>query len=1202
MSHVHDGPLATYNSLTDSHLAGYFANGRMRRHLHKAGLVSRRGEIVSESMYRLNMSRREHKRHVKDMLAQAIVHKTLDMERFRQAEIKQKLEEIAKIEIVRRVRASSNRKGDEDILPILTPRSSGQSPSPSPRGRGRRSKQRLGSDVPGVRRRGRRRRQSDASLEEEGDVLYLDDEGRPITPGAMGSDRHHPEQSNLDSRHLHSLDTAAFRKYAQLMTVLEEGRGMASPYMMPQVPLPPRPPSSARTPRSARRVQSASPRRNITTDSRLARLHRPETAKSHAGDQQTLCQVSMRYHGWALHLARERTDHTQEVTIEQQHCGGNTLTVFKERLEPGSKFEFISYRHRGYPFSLSLYVDGQMDSRVSTCCEYRHSRGAKIGGKQGHFSLLRVSGAVPCYKCQVAKGVQVPTRASPRRLKRPAEVRREEVIVVSTKGDRNQEKEDRGERKVSEPVEDFSDDGGDVVMIPVEGDEHDDSEHNESDTKLRNAQTDDYADDFEDSQASKTSKSTDDSSTSSSESESETPKEEDYTLSVRNKERGQEQPQRDVIPTDGDTFPSYRTGAKCKPRPKSVAKGRLSERAEGDRQSPERAPFTNTITPCHSPSSSARSSSSSSVPVVQEEKPKRKKQAKGLKSVKKPDPQPLEAEDADEVKNVQGEEKIGYQEKDRQPTEDKHTESQTPKAASTDRTDEEKTADRNKDPQPAEKKRIENQTPNAASTDRTDPDTALPVKAEETAEELVRHAEPETREPCGAVAEKEPDPTAPSRTENPEDTKQEPREDKATTSSSVMAEAEATKRPELPLEDNHKHPLNKDQQVLQETRNAKTSKEAVTGDEVSEIESEVASPRRPDPNLPIDFVRAPSQHSAADSPRMSFSPRGQGRSTGRHLAGVREEDEDERKMKEEDKEEGLSRGEEDAKNAYNTLNEEPRGREEKEGGNYIILNKHHHGTGKKKGVRKENHSKSHNPLPQSRPRTAKKHSSSSSSSNSSSETSSSTTTTISSTTTTTTTTEDDSYASSSTVSGGSEHYSTVAQKDERAALLNEEQEGDKRYTLSHTKKEKIIKRPKKKQSSGKTDSRTKKESLQHSVDPATQYVEPPPDYDTSRGKEQNESVEETGRNDLPLGMTGVQEEGKSTGDDRGIQEEKVVTGTCESAGLEEPEPGNPHSLQPFPTHLESALHGDDTFDSSEKEEEEPVPVEAMPEIVISPVP
>ena len=70
---------------------------------------------------------------------------------------------------------------------------------------------------------------------------------------------------------------------------------------------------------------------------RLARLHRPETAKSHVGEQQTMCRVMMRYHGWALNLARENMDPTQDVVVEQQHCGGNTLTVFKDRLTPGSE-------------------------------------------------------------------------------------------------------------------------------------------------------------------------------------------------------------------------------------------------------------------------------------------------------------------------------------------------------------------------------------------------------------------------------------------------------------------------------------------------------------------------------------------------------------------------------------------------------------------------------------------------------------------------------------------------------------------------------------------------------------------------------------------------------------------------------------------------------------------------------------------------
>lgn len=56
------------------------------------------------------MARKEHKKHVRDLLAQAIVHKTLDMERNRQVTIRKKLEEIAKIELVKRVRVRIIRK------------------------------------------------------------------------------------------------------------------------------------------------------------------------------------------------------------------------------------------------------------------------------------------------------------------------------------------------------------------------------------------------------------------------------------------------------------------------------------------------------------------------------------------------------------------------------------------------------------------------------------------------------------------------------------------------------------------------------------------------------------------------------------------------------------------------------------------------------------------------------------------------------------------------------------------------------------------------------------------------------------------------------------------------------------------------------------------------------------------------------------
>ena len=61
MSHVDSGPLAAYNSLLDPNLSGYFSNLRRRKHLRQVGLVNKRGEVVSENIYRINMARKEHK-------------------------------------------------------------------------------------------------------------------------------------------------------------------------------------------------------------------------------------------------------------------------------------------------------------------------------------------------------------------------------------------------------------------------------------------------------------------------------------------------------------------------------------------------------------------------------------------------------------------------------------------------------------------------------------------------------------------------------------------------------------------------------------------------------------------------------------------------------------------------------------------------------------------------------------------------------------------------------------------------------------------------------------------------------------------------------------------------------------------------------------------------------------------------------------
>ena len=61
-------------------------------------------------------------------------------------------------------------------------------------------------------------------------------------------------------------------------------------------------------------------------------------------------------------------------------------------------FTFKSLRYRSHPFSLTLYVNGRQDCRLSVCCEYKHKRGVRLGGKSGHFGIVSVKGSSPCYR------------------------------------------------------------------------------------------------------------------------------------------------------------------------------------------------------------------------------------------------------------------------------------------------------------------------------------------------------------------------------------------------------------------------------------------------------------------------------------------------------------------------------------------------------------------------------------------------------------------------------------------------------------------------------------------------------------------------------------------------------------------------------------------------------------------------------------
>ncbi|XP_048458370.1 glutamate-rich protein 3 isoform X2 [Rhincodon typus] len=416
MSQSHTGPLATYNSLTDKHLTGYFNNTRIRRHLQRAGLVTRNGRIVSEKEYRLNIVRKDHQKYVRESLAQAIFHKVLDMERHHQLEIKKRLEDFARRERVQRIKVERARRSDEDIIPFFSPRppvfprnchhsvsrpdvehsDSSTSPS-SPRP----------STAPGKLQRPVRLLPLQSNEAGAATVITT-----PSSPYLRHKEQHPNVTKDTNSKSLHGPDQDLIRNWH----TLDFPTGM-SPYRLPVInnyvtPVPP-------TPRKREKNGCLRGRRlrPTTAPNGPANLPAKEIAKSHRAVTHSNVLVTMVYRGKHLHLSYDQAEARDEVKVHQQHCGGENLCVYKGKLLEAEKFQFVSRRHSGFPFSLTFFLNGIQVNRLSSCCEYKHRKGSRLGGKQAYFAFLDVDGASPCYRCIITMGLDKKPTPPPKRMK-----------------------------------------------------------------------------------------------------------------------------------------------------------------------------------------------------------------------------------------------------------------------------------------------------------------------------------------------------------------------------------------------------------------------------------------------------------------------------------------------------------------------------------------------------------------------------------------------------------------------------------------------------------------------------------------------------------------------------------------------------------------------------------------------------------------
>ncbi|XP_069795537.1 glutamate-rich protein 3 isoform X2 [Narcine bancroftii] len=407
-------PLAAYNSLTDKHLTGYFNNTRIRRHLQRVGLVTRSGRIVSEREYRLSLVHKDHQKYVRETLAQAIFHKVLNMQRLHQQEIRKRLEDLAQRDRIQQVKIERARRVDEGTVPVPRPPATSRNCHRSLSGPN------VGQPSPSYSSTCARPSTAPGKMQRPPRLLPLQGTGASgataittqSSPRPWRRDQQLELVRGINAQFLYRPARGAVRNGPTV-----EFPTSPSPYRLPVLNnyVTPVPPSSRPSERSS--VSRARCLRPTTAPHHPDILAPKEPLRWRRSDIQSNVLVTMVYHGKRLHLSYHPVDARDEVKVHQQHCGGENLCIFKGKLLEADRFQFVSRRHSGFPFSLTFFVNGLQVDRLSSCCEFRHRRGSRLGGRRPYFTILAVDGAAPCYRCIIAAGLDKKPSPPPKRLK-----------------------------------------------------------------------------------------------------------------------------------------------------------------------------------------------------------------------------------------------------------------------------------------------------------------------------------------------------------------------------------------------------------------------------------------------------------------------------------------------------------------------------------------------------------------------------------------------------------------------------------------------------------------------------------------------------------------------------------------------------------------------------------------------------------------
>ncbi|XP_077463173.1 glutamate-rich protein 3 [Stigmatopora argus] len=393
MSQINPGRISAYNALTDKHLIGYFSSTSIRKHLRRAGLITQSGRIVPDKEYKRKVLRKSQQKDARESRAQGVFAKVLEMEHLHQTRVKKQLEEFARKERAYKVVRASRLEGE---LPVTWPR-----PPEGPR------KQHSG---PVEQRYGSSESPCSSRPNTAPGTIQRPVRLKPIN----GAHKRPPCHCTVRPKPRPGDEKKRTERWRPLQ--VEPGRGGAttrepplgvSPYLRPLFGnfATPSPPAAKRKGGGSGGTPGHGGRRRLRAATCSAALGAKEERPLRTCAPRSGACVTMVYFGKSVHLSREWEDPGDEVKVFQQHCGGENLCVYEGKLRQGESFRFVSRRHRGFPFSLTFFLNGLQVERLSSCCEFKHRRGPRLGGRHGHFGFSAVERASPCYKCIIATGL-----------------------------------------------------------------------------------------------------------------------------------------------------------------------------------------------------------------------------------------------------------------------------------------------------------------------------------------------------------------------------------------------------------------------------------------------------------------------------------------------------------------------------------------------------------------------------------------------------------------------------------------------------------------------------------------------------------------------------------------------------------------------------------------------------------------------------